>query len=130
MEHPAANAGKVIKDEGQKRVVMHFLYSKGEKSEWVDGWNHDFKASLTEKQFDALKDRIAHYNDMFETIKSGDEIVLDYIPGKGTQVTIRGKVKGVVPGKDFNDALLNLWLGEDPISSTLRSELLSYPAQK
>jgi hypothetical protein len=130
MEHPAAHAGQVIKDDGQKRVVMHFIYSEVEKDQLVDGWNEDFQASLGQEKFDTLKDRVNHFNDMFETVKSGDEILMDYIPGKGTQVTINGKVKGVVPGKDFNDALLGLWLGKEPISSTLRTELLDYSKHK
>jgi hypothetical protein len=124
VEHPTTDAHKVIADEGRKRVVMHFLYHKVTKEDLNDAWNEDFKANLNQLQFAALKERIKQFNSMFETVKSGDDILLDYIPGTGTEVTIQGQAKGIVPGKDFNDALLSVWLGKKPISEDLRKELL------
>ena len=44
--------------------------------------------------------------------------------GTGTQVTIKGTVKGVIAGKDFNDALLSIWLGEKPVTAKLKDEML------
>jgi hypothetical protein len=41
-------------------------------------------------------------------------------------VTIAKQEKGVVPGKDFNDALLRIWLGEKPVTKGLKEKLLSY----
>ncbi len=124
VEHPATDAQKVIADEGRKRVVMHFLYSKVTKEDLNDAWNEDFQTNLNQLQFAALKGKINQFNSTFETVKSGDDIVLDYIPGTGTEVTIRGQAKGIIPGKDFNDALLSVWLGKKPISEDLRKELL------
>ncbi len=126
MEHPAVDAEKVIADQGQKKVVMHFIYSEVGKDKLVEGWNEGFHANLSPNQFAALQERINSFNAMFDTVKSGDEISLDYIPGQGTQVTIRGQVKGVVAGKDFNDALLSIWLGKEPVSDELRKELLEH----
>ena len=39
-------------------------------------------------------------------------------------VTINGKNRGVVVGKDFNDALLKIWLGAKPVTKSLRNDLL------
>lgn len=124
LEHQASDVKKVIADEGRKRVVMHFLYHKVTKEDLTDAWSEDFHANLDDGQFAALEDRIKQFNSMFETVREGDEILLDYIPGKGTEVSIRGKAKGIIPGKDFNDALLSVWLGKNPISEDLRKELL------
>jgi hypothetical protein len=57
-------------------------------------------------------------------LQEGDLISLDYLPGKGTVVTIKGVEKGVVPGGDFYQALLKVWLGESPISKSLKRQLL------
>lgn len=126
MEHPAGDAEKVIADQGQKKVIMHFVYSEVGKDKLVEGWDEGFHANLSPEQFAALQERIKRFNAMFDTVKSGDEISLDYIPGQGTQVTIRGQVQGAVAGKDFNDALLSIWLGQEPVSDELRKELLAY----
>jgi Chalcone isomerase-like len=124
MQHPAADVEKVLKDDGEKRVVMHFIYSEVGKDKLVEGWNEGFRANLAPQELAALQEKINRFNAMFDTVKSGDEISLDYTPGKGTEVTIRGRVKGVVAGKDFNDALLAIWLGKEPVSDELRKELL------
>lgn len=124
LQHPSTDVAKVIADNGRKRVVMHFIYHKVTKDELVDGWNEGFEANCDQKQLAALKDKIDQFNAMFTEVKSGDDIILDYLPGIGTRVIIRGQVKGVVAGKDFNDALLAIWLGKEPVSSDLRQELL------
>lgn len=126
MQHPSSDIAKVIADEGQKRVVMHFLYDELGKDKLVEAWNEGFRANVDQQQLASLQARINQFNAMFDNVKKSDEVFLDYIPGKGTQVTIRNQVKGLVTGKDFNDALLAIWLGKDPISSELRKELSDY----
>jgi hypothetical protein len=126
MQHPSSDIAKVIADEGQKRVVMHFLYDELGKEKLVEAWNEGFHANVDQQQLTALQPRINQFNAMFDNVKKGDEIILDYFPGKGTQVSIRNQVKGLVPGKDFNDALLAIWLGKEPVSAELRKELSDY----
>lgn len=105
---------------------MHFIYDELGKEKLVEAWNEGFQANTDPKQLALLQARITQFNSMFDNVKKGDEILLDFIPEQGTRVTIRNQVKGVVPGKDFNDALLLIWLGKEPVSSELRKELLNY----
>ena len=51
-------------------------------------------------------------------------IYLDYIPGRGTRVTINGESKGLIAGRDFNNALLDIWLGEEPADKGLKKAML------
>jgi hypothetical protein len=62
---------------------------------------------------------------LFRTLREGDEVWLDHLPGKGTRVSINGQVSGWVPGQDFNAALLSVWLGPEPVTSSLKKALLS-----
>lgn len=126
LQNPGNDAGTVIADEGSKRVVMHFLYDEVGRDKLVDGWNDGFEGNCTAEQLATLKERIAQFNALFETVKSGDTITFDYTPGQGTVVEVSGEQKGIIDGKDFNDALLAIWLGKDPVSSSLRKDLLSY----
>jgi hypothetical protein len=48
---------------------------------------------------------------LFDDAGSGDEVWLDYLPGKVTRVTIKGEVKGMISGADFNQALLRVCWG-------------------
>ena len=46
--------------------------------------------------------------------KTGDKFVYSYLPGKGVEVSINGKVKGVLGAKPFADALFACWIGQHP----------------
>ena len=75
----------------------------------------------------ASQPRIKELNAIFQSVsevKQGDVIALDFLPGKGTQITMRGQVKDVIAGDDFARALLKVWLGKNPASSSLKSNLL------
>jgi len=113
-----------ISDDAPMRMAMHFIYDEVSKEKLVDGWNDGFEDNLGDEQFKKLKSRINLFNGLFETVRAGDIIHLDYIPGKGTLVNINNKNKGVVSGSEFYKALLMIWLGEDPVGSDLKSALL------
>ena len=113
-----------VKQDGPKRVLMHFVYDELSSEKLVNAWNDGFENNLSEDALAALRPRIDEFNAMFSTVKEGDEITLDYIPGTGTRVTIKGDNKGIIEGKDFNDALLDIWLGEEPADGGLKDAML------
>ncbi len=124
LEKQMESSKDIIADTGYKRILMHFLYKEIPPKKLIDAWNEGFEANLDAAQLATLKDSIDQFNAFFETVKSGDQVIADYIPGTGTQVTIKGTVKGVIAGKDFNDALLSIWLGEKPVTAKLKDEML------
>lgn len=126
MEHPSNVADKVINDAGRKRITMQFLYDEVGKDKLIEGWNEGFSGNTKAEEMARLQTRINQFNSMFVDVKKGDQIVLDFIPDKGTVVTIAKQEKGVIPGKDFNDALLRIWLGDKPVSEGLKEKMLSY----
>jgi hypothetical protein len=125
LEHPSSDADQVVGTEGNRRIIMDFLYDDVPKEKLVDGWNTGFQQNLSEEKFNELKPKISKFNEMFTDMKDGDQVVLDYVPEKGTEIFIRGESLGHISGKDFNDALLLIWLGKEPVSSDLREELLA-----
>ncbi len=58
-------------------------------------------------------------------MKVGEVINMDWVPGKGTLITIRGVPVGEpFPEPEFYGALLRIWLGQDPADWTLKDALL------
>lgn len=58
-------------------------------------------------------------------MKVGEVINMDWLPGKGTVITIRGVPVGEpFPEPEFYGALLRIWLGQDPADWTLKDALL------
>ena len=51
-------------------------------------------------------------------------MLLDYVPGTGTKVSVNGAELGIVEGHDFNAALLRVWIGASPVDKDLKAGLL------
>lgn len=113
-----------VSDDAPMRMAMHFVYDEVSKEKLVDGWNDGFEDNLSDEKLKKLKSRIDLFNSFFETVHKGDVINLDYVPGKGTLIYINNKNKGLVAGSEFYQALLMIWLGEDPVGSGLKYALL------
>lgn len=109
---------------GSKRILMHFLYKEVSKEKLVSAWNDGFFDNSGAEIFNKLKPRLEKFNAMFDTVKRGDVIRLDYIPDQGTKVYIKGQLKGTIEGEDFHKALLLVWLGEFPPDYGLKDDLL------
>ena len=56
---------------------------------------------------------------------AGETFLIDWIPGRGTVLTIKGKVEGE-PFKEpeFFNALMSIWLGRSPADWQLKEQLL------
>jgi hypothetical protein len=117
-------ASAILQDTGPRRVMMYCLYSEISKDKLVDAWNEGFTANSDEATLASLRDRLHELNRLFPAMHKGDTVYLDYIPAQGTQITFNDKVLGVIPGADFNIALLKVWLGESPADSNLKEAML------
>lgn len=125
LESTAHTRDDILSLKGHKRVFMHFVYDEVSAEKLVAGWNEGFEGNLSEQQQAGLAEQIKTFNTMFDTVHAGDEVLLDYLPGQGTRVTIKGVIKGVIVGEDFNHALLNIWLGDEPADEGLKEAMLN-----
>jgi hypothetical protein len=120
----ARTRDEVQAQEGPKRVLMHFVYDEVEAEKLVNGWAEGFEENQPEDALKKLDERLQKFNAMFTTVYAGDVILLDYVPGKGTIVKIKGEQKGVIEGEDFYLALLDVWLGDEPADDDLKEAML------
>ena len=72
------------------------------------------------------------FGEMFaslEKVKQGDVVTLDWIPGTGTIITVKGKPQGE-PFKEieFYKALMRIWVGTSPADFKLKDALLGNPS--
>ncbi len=120
-------AAAVIALAGPKRVSMTMMRDLTAK-ELTDALGEGMRNNHTAAEFEALKPRVERLNAVMSAIgaaKTGNVITIDYVPESGTRVTLNGESKGeVIAGDDFYRALLKIWLGDNPVDSSLKKALL------
>jgi hypothetical protein len=122
VESPSHDAAAVTGSDQIRSMRLHFLRDVKDTAiteAMTEGFERNSKA-----QMPALKDRLAKFNAMVPNLAEGDDMVMTYVPGKGTMVSVKGAEKGVIEGKDFADALFTVWLGADPVQENLKADLL------
>lgn len=107
-----SNAAAILASDTPRRQVMHLVYSVS-KDQMCDAWEEGLEKNTPHASAE-VKAAFKTLCSFMEPIKSGNEIVLTYLPGTGTQVQVNGKVKGTLPGKPTADAILATWLGPKP----------------
>jgi hypothetical protein len=120
---PGHDAAAIIAADEPKQVVMHFLYKKVEKGKLTEAWREGFENNSA-SALPALKARLDEFCAFWPDMVSGEQAVITYIPGTGTRLEINGKEAGVIPGKDFAEALFAVWLGAKPADAGLKTGML------
>ena len=126
LQKKAGSAQAVIADPGAKRVALHMLRDLTAE-QLFSALNDGLKANHEPGVLAKLEPQVKQLQGIFAAVKAaktGDVILLDYAPGSGTRVTVNGDAKGVIPGEEFNRALLRVWLGDQPADAALKKAML------
>ena len=63
-------------------------------------------------------------------LKTGDTFTVDWVPGTGTVITVKGVPQGEpIKEPEFFNALLRIWLGPTPADWKLKEALLGRQAE-
>lgn len=116
----------ILRSDAPSRFVMQLL--RGIKAEtFRSSIDSALMDTLTPEQAAPVRERFTLLDEMLSgspDLPKGTQIVIDYVPGKGTSVRIDGQDKGVIPGADFHEALLRMWIGDSPRDTRLKRALL------
>jgi hypothetical protein len=106
-----------------KRLEVEYLRSIAGKDFGL-ATNKKISENVDPQTFKRLQPRLDYHNSLYQDVQAGDRYALTYIPGKGTELTLNGEPKGTIEGADFAAALFSIWLGPQPISESLKKDLL------
>ena len=117
----------ILAMQGPRRVTLVMMRDLSSEE-----FGNAFMAGLNANSDSAQKTKILNqtmqFGEMFASIpglKKGDVLHLDWVPGTGTSNELNGKKIGeVIPDLAFYNAILRIWLGDKPVDSTLKPELL------
>ena len=111
----------IISADVPKRLVLHFIFKEVPKDRLGETFTERIE---DDPKLQAIEPEIMRMTSLFETMHKGDEMILDYVPGKGTVLTVKGQEKGVFPGIPFMLATFDFFLGADPIHAGLKTAML------
>lgn len=110
---------EAITSDVPKRIEMVFLRDV-DKEKLAD----TLKDNLAKAKSASLNAKANKLAALMEDAHEGNRVRLDYIPGQGVQVHIKGKLKGTIEGFDFMKALFAIYIGDEPASEQLKAGML------
>lgn len=126
LQQKTTGADAVLADAGAKRVAMHVMRDLTAE-QLFSALKDGLAANHSPEQLAKMEPQVKQLEGIFNAVKaakSGDVILLDYLPGAGTRVTVNQDSKGTIAGEDFYRALLRIWLGENPVDASLKKAML------
>ncbi len=120
----------VLAGKGPKRIAISLIKDVSGDT-FASAVSKGINSNSSDVEQAALKDRVKQLADTanaLDEIKAGANIIFDWVPEKGTILSINGQMKGrEIAGEDFYTALLKVWLGDDPVQNDLKQGLLGKP---
>ena len=131
LEKKAPTTAAVVALRGPKRLAITML-REIDSRELGRLFARGMEENMDKAAFSKLIPGVLRMGQIFsdyKNLQAGDPIMIDWIPGFGTVITVKGKVQGE-PFKEpeFFHALLGIWLGEHPADWKLKDALLGKPA--
>jgi len=96
----------VLSDKPKRLEVEYFHALKGE--DFGVTTNKVIAKNTDTLTLEKIRPQINYHNSLYEDVQPGDRYSLTYIPGKGTELALNGKTKGIIKGADFASALFSM----------------------
>lgn len=131
LEKKASTPQEVASQRGPKRLSITML-REIESTELGKLFSRGMEDNMDRAAFSRIVPGVLRMSQIFsdhKKLQAGDQFMIDWIPGTGTVITVKGKVQGE-PFKEpeFFNALMGIWLGNLPADFKLKDALLGKPA--
>ena len=117
-----AAGGDVLADVPKRLELSYFWSISG--ADFGKAGDQILAQNVDAETLSALRPRLGRINALYRDVKPGDRYALTYVPGSGTELALNGTRLGVIDGADFAAAYFRIWLGDTPIDTQLRDQLL------
>ena len=131
LEKKASTPQEVASQRGPKRLSITML-REIDSTELGKLFSRGMEDNMDRAAFSRIVPGVLRMSQIFsdhKKLQAGDQFMIDWIPGTGTVITVKGKVQGE-PFKEpeFFNALMGIWLGNLPADFKLKDALLGNPA--
>ncbi|WCM87914.1 chalcone isomerase family protein [Acidovorax sp. NCPPB 3576] len=127
LERRASTPQEVAALRGPKRLSITMLRDI-ESAELGKLFSRGMEDNIDKASFSRLVPGVLRMSEIFsqhKKLSAGDAFTVDWLPGTGTVISVKGVVQGEpFREPEFFDALLGIWLGERPADWKLKDALL------
>ena len=121
------NVADILKQEGPRRVTIVMerdVSSETFSKAFMEGLNENVEKDERMRLVPQIT-KFGQVIGMVDSLKKGDVLHLDWLPGSGTQCELNGRKLGdPIPDLAFYNAVLRIWLGDKPVDRSLKPALL------
>ncbi len=107
---------QVFAPETPKAVRLLVTYSGDVPGGMPNSWRHRFSQTVP-------AETIGRLDAIYDRLRGGDELAIDYAPHAGSVVTLNGKVQFTDPGHALIHALLDIWMGPRALNREIHRQL-------
>ncbi|ROQ20852.1 TonB family protein [Marinimicrobium koreense] len=127
LESRTDSADTALNSPGAKRMELRITADNGIPSRrfsrmWIEGVSINNSGSALTAQADNM---VAFSNLFRGRLRRNDVVTIELNPGTGVAVGLNGVELGVIEDEPFFNLLARAWVGNVPLSSTFRDNLLS-----
>ena len=110
-------AGAIRDRQVGKVFILDVLYEGNLPEDLPDLWREPLSEQISTELLEILQD-------LYDRVDTGSRVEFAYHPDAGEVLRINGEVAVRESGRELMPALVELWLGEDPVSGNLKRLLL------
>lgn len=122
LEQPTRDVGAFVESTQRKRLVLHFVHGVG-RNDVVRAfrWGLSTNASDARQRFEG---DVAALERILVGVRTGDEMVFDYEPGRGITMRVNGRVNGRIENEAFARTFWMVFVGPHGTNRELRAGLV------
>jgi hypothetical protein len=125
---PSKDGAQIVAQTGPKRLRLRIMIgaSAHELTKSLQGRIRDHEPDALQQKLAPRMNQLGVLIDGLGELKSGDNLDLDWLPGRGTQLSLNGQAVGApVAGDDLYGAVLRIFVGDHPVDRRLKAGLLA-----
>lgn len=120
---PGVEARRLLDMRTPMCLDIHYLKPIGREI-FIEAAEKILRRQHGKRELQDLRNGIEQLHRAYKDVEPGDRYSLCYSPKDGTTLLLNGEPQVTVEGRDFARAYLGIWLGRQPLSESLRNELI------
>lgn len=119
---------EIIRLDDPRRMVFYVTSERVSARRFTNAIQEGLAINISKDEMAAMSERVNQLVSLFDhKFVAGTVGYIEWVPDlQESRIVIDNSVRGTVPGKDLNDALLKIWIGDHPVSERFKEEVLGH----